>query len=88
MLIKIACATAICFCSWLLGNGYKNSLSEKIKIIDCYYKKRQGSKISLHLVKFSGNRILFSSEEGYNDSVEPLKKQFLGNTTCIFKVWR
>ena len=29
--------------------------------------------------------ILFSSEEGYNDSVEPLKKQFLGTNSNYTK---
>ena len=28
-------------------------------------------------------KTLFSSEEGYNDSVEPLKKQFLGTNSTI-----
>jgi hypothetical protein len=54
MLIKIACATAICICSWLLGNGYKNSLSEKIKIIEEYISFSIGLKSA---VSFSGKNL-------------------------------
>lgn len=37
-------------------------VSKKSVVVDWYYKKRVGSKTVLHLCKFVGNNILFSSE--------------------------
>lgn len=38
-------------------------VSERIKIVDCYYKKPLGGTSVVHFLKFSGKKILFSSEK-------------------------
>ncbi len=38
-------------------------MSEKSLVVDCYYKKYQGDKMTVHLTKFIGNAVLDSSED-------------------------
>ena len=41
--------------------------NEFILIVDCYYKKVENGKTKLHFAKFSGEQLLFSSEDAKND---------------------
>ncbi len=71
MLIKLFCAMAICVCSWLLGNGYKASLNEKIKIVEDY--------ISFAITLKSA--VMYSGKNLYN-YVENLRSERLRRFFC------
>ena len=43
-------------------------VSERIKIVDCYYKKPLGGTNVVHFLKFSGKKILYSSEQEGKES--------------------
>ena len=43
-------------------------ISERVKVIDCYYKKPLGGANVVHFLKFSGKKILYSSEKEGKES--------------------